>query len=307
MLKRIQPVFSYAAARLDEDVSLEALALQAGMSAFHLHRVFSAVAGETPKQFTLRLRLGRAAAMLLATEDSVLDVALACGFQSHEVFSRAFRKRFGMAPSAYRARGFAGGSGTSHAPGHRALVASVGPCIRLFHIQQEARPQKEDMAYSITKKEIPPQPMLVVRRRIKPSEVASTLGEVLGYVVQQVQQKGMALAGQPFTRYLDWGPGLLTIEAGMPVVSHAGGTAPQAEVRADTLPGGWVATTTHAGVYDKLNEAHAAVQQWIEAEGLTTAGAPWEVYVTDPADYPEPKDWKTEIYWPIAAPGKATQ
>ena len=158
---------AFAASHLDEDVSLATLAGQAGLSPFHLHRVFSAAAGETPKQFTLRLRLGRAAAMLLATQDSVLDIALTCGFQSHEAFCRAFRKRFLMTPSAYRARGFAGRMDTPRTIGHPALVDRIGPCIRLFHTDQDGRSQKGDMAYSITKKEIAPQPVLVVRRRVK--------------------------------------------------------------------------------------------------------------------------------------------
>jgi len=298
-LKQVQPVIAFAAAHLDEDVSLSALAGQAGMSAFHLHRVFSAAAGETPKQFTLRLRLARAAAMLLTTGDSVLDVALECGFQSHEAFCRTFRKRFGITPSGYRARGFAGGD-ASNAIRHAALVGEVAPCIGLFHNHQDGRSQKIDMAYSITKKELLAQPVLVVRRRIKPSEVAATLAEVLGQVFLYAQQSGFALAGQPLTRYLEWGPGLWTIEAGMPVTAHVA-THAAADVRAETLPGGLVATTTHSGPYDKLTEAHAALQQWIEAEGLTPAGAPWEVYTTDPADYPDPKDWKTEIFWPIAS------
>jgi AraC family transcriptional regulator len=280
---------------------LAALAGQAGLSTFHLHRVFSAAAGETPKQFTLRLRLGRAAAMLLTSEDAVLDIALGCGFQSHEAFCRAFRKRFGMTPSDYRARGFADRSGTPQAARHRVLVDKIGPCIKLFQTQQDGRPQKNEMAYSITKKEIPAQPVLVVRRRIKPAEVAATLAEVLGHVFQYAQQNGIAMAGQPFTRYLEWGPGLWTIEAGLPVTANTRETPPEANVRADALPGGWVATATHTGSYDKLGEAHAAIQQWIEAEGLTSAGAPWEIYTTDPADFPDPKDWKTEVFWPIAA------
>jgi len=41
------------------------------------------------------------------------------------------------------------------------------------------------------------------------------------------------------------------------------------------------------------------VQQWIADQGLVASGAPWEVYVTDPADYPDPKDWKTEVFWPL--------
>lgn len=301
MLKRIQPVVAYAAAHLDEDVSLKALAQQAGVSPFHLHRVFSATAGQTPKQFTLRLRLGRAAAMLLTTGETVLDIALACGFQSHEVFSRAFRKRFGIAPSAYRARGFADGRNGSQAATHGALIDSVGPCIGFFRIHERGRPQEHDMAYAIAKKEIPPQPVVVVRRRIKPSEVANTLAEALGQVVQSAQKNGLVLAGQPFTRYLEWGPGIWTIEAGMPVTAHASATSSEAEVHADTLPGGWAAITTHSGPYERLNEAHAAVQEWIEDEKLTPAGAPWEVYTTDPADYPDPKDWKTEVVWPVRA------
>ncbi|MGD0133856.1 MAG: AraC family transcriptional regulator [Bryobacteraceae bacterium] len=301
MLRQIQPVVAYAAGHLDQDVSLAALAGQAGLSTFHLHRVFSAAAGETPKQFTLRLRLGRAAAMLLTSEDAVLDIALGCGFQSHEAFCRAFRKRFGMTPSDYRARGFADRSGTPQAARHRVLVDKIGPCIKLFQTQQDGRPQKNEMAYSITKKEIPAQPVLVVRRRIKPAEVAATLAEVLGHVFQYAQQNGIAMAGQPFTRYLEWGPGLWTIEAGLPVTANTRETPPEANVRADALPGGWVATATHTGSYDKLGEAHAAIQQWIEAEGLTSAGAPWEIYTTDPADFPDPKDWKTEVFWPIAA------
>lgn len=302
LLRQVQPVLAFAAAHLDQDISLTALAKRAGLSAFHLHRVYSAAAGETPKQFTLRLRLGCAAAMLLTTHDSVIDVALSCGFQSHEGFCRAFRKRFGMAPSAYRTRGFAGGIEANQVPGHAALVSSVGPCIGLYHTHQDGRASKNEMAYSITKKEIPPQPVLVVRRRVKPSEIANALAEVLGHVFIHAQQNGIALAGQPLTRYIEWGPGLWTIEAGMPVTANVDEPPREGDVRAEALPGGFVATTTHTGPYEMLNEAHAAVQQWIEAEGLTTAGAPWEVYTTDPADYPDPRDWKTEIFWPVALP-----
>ena len=57
---QMQLVLAYAARHLDEDVSLSALADQAGLSPAHLQRVFAAAVGETPKQLTLRLRLARA-------------------------------------------------------------------------------------------------------------------------------------------------------------------------------------------------------------------------------------------------------
>jgi AraC family transcriptional regulator len=304
-LKQVQPALAYATAHLDEDVSLVTLATQAGLSAFHMHRLFSVAVGETPKQLTLRLRLEHSAAMLLASDATVLDVALSTGFQSHEVFLRAFRRQFKVTPSMYRRRGFLGTAGSETAHRHAALVRSIGPCIRLFRLGDSEPLERSDMAYSVTKQDLAPQPVLLVQRRVKPSEIAAALGESLGHIFAHAQKDGIALAGQPFTRYVDWGPGLLTIEPGLPVVMAAGGrhrvdSSGRFEIFADTLPGGPVATATHVGPYDSLTEAHAAIQVWIEQHGLAAAGAPWEVYVTDPADYPDPRDWKTEVFWPLA-------
>src|SRR5450755_2431178 len=121
LLRQVQTALVFAARHLDADLSLDSLADQTGLSACHMHRVFAAAVGETPKQFTLRLRLGRAAALLLSGREPVLDIALACGFQSHEVFCRAFRRRFGMSPSAYRERGFTTGVDAAQAGRHAAL------------------------------------------------------------------------------------------------------------------------------------------------------------------------------------------
>jgi AraC family transcriptional regulator len=297
----MQPLLAYATAHLDEEVSLAQLARQAGLSTFHLQRIFSAAVGETPKQLTLRLRLGRAAVRLLTSDDSILDVAFSCGFQSHEAFIRAFRRRLGITPSAYRKRGFVEGASAAQAKRHAALIDQVNPCVGLYHIGEQEKPGRNEMTYTIAKKVLPPQPVLVVRRRIKPADLANTLAEVLGAVFLHAQQNGIALAGQPFTRYIEWGPGVWTIEAGLPVAAHGKDSSRgEGEVRADTLPGGPTATTSHAGAYDGLFRAHAAVEQWIDAEGLLAAGAPWEVYVTDPADFPNPKDWKTDLFWPLA-------
>lgn len=294
-LQQVQPALTFAARHLDEDLSLGALAAQTGLSAYHLHRVFAAAVGETPKQLTLRLRLGRAASLLLSGKDTVLDIALACGFQSHEVFSRAFRRRLGMTPSAYRERGFVTKVDAAQAGQHAALIGSIGPCIGLYHTNEI---QRSEMAYSITTKEIAAQPVLLVRRRVKRSEIAKMIGESLPLVFLHAQKTGAALAGLPFARYLDWGPGMTTMEAGMRV-SSADGASGEGDVLAENLPGGLVATTLHQGSYDKLPEAHGAVQQWIEEQGFKPAGAPWESYVNDPGEYPDPKDWKTEVFWPL--------
>jgi AraC family transcriptional regulator len=287
-------MMGYAAAHLDADLSLAALSARAGLSRFRVQRLFAATAGETAKQYAVRLRLERAAALLLASREPVLHVALACGFAGHETFCRAFRRRFGLTPSAYRARGFAGVVDGDGAARHLMLVSRVGPCVAVHHTPEFGRAA---MPYAIDRIELAAQPVLVVRRRVQHSQIAAALGEILGRVFLHAQRSGAALAGQPFTRYIEWGPGVLTIEAGLPV---AAGVAGEADVRADTLPGGPAARTTHIGPYDGLSAAHAAVQVWIEEHGMRVAGAPWEVYVTDPAEHPDPRNWRTDLYWPLA-------
>ena len=110
------------------------------------------------------------------------------------------------------------------------------------------------------------------------------------------QREGLAFTGQPFTRYLKAGPGLLTIEAGLPIATE-GKTA--GEVEAIELPGGSAAVAIHRGPYDRLGETHAAVERWLDANKLEAAGAPWEVYVTDPGERPDPATWETEVIYPV--------
>ncbi len=75
----------------------------------------------------------------------------------------------------------------------------------------------------------------------------------------------------------------------------------QGDVLAETLPAGPAATTIHSGPYDQLQNAYAAVEEWIATNGFCLNGAPWEAYLNDPADHPNPQDWKTEVYWPLQA------
>ena len=51
---------------------------------------------------------------------------------------------------------------------------------------------------------------------------------------------------------------------------------------------------------NRTPETNAAVERWIEEHGFRVGGAPWESYVTDPAQHPDPADWRTEVYWPLA-------
>jgi len=93
----------YIQAHLDEDLSLDLLGAKASLSPAHFQRTFQALVGETPKNYVARLRLESAAFRLLIHDETVLDIALDCGFRNHETFTRAFRRRFGIPPRSYRA------------------------------------------------------------------------------------------------------------------------------------------------------------------------------------------------------------
>lgn len=100
---RINKVIDYIDSNLDEKLNLEKLADVANFSPFHFHRIFSTFTGETLNNFIKRLRIEKAASMLLNNpEIPVSDVAYRCGFSSNSVFCRAFKDHFKYNAQNYR-------------------------------------------------------------------------------------------------------------------------------------------------------------------------------------------------------------
>lgn len=79
-----------------------AMARAACFSLRQFHRLMVQLSGETPGAHQRRLRLDRGAWLLLTSRATVLDIALETGFENPETFTRAFRARFGITPSAFR-------------------------------------------------------------------------------------------------------------------------------------------------------------------------------------------------------------
>ena len=89
-------------ARATESLSLDDVAQAAGLSAFHLLRVFRRSIGVTPHQYLLRQRLMRAIALLRDTALPVIDVAYAAGWADLSNFNRTFRREVGCSPREFR-------------------------------------------------------------------------------------------------------------------------------------------------------------------------------------------------------------
>jgi AraC family transcriptional regulator len=88
----------------DTDVSLSALASDAGLSRFHFCRAFKESTGLSPHAWLRQHRLEQAMNMLRDTDASVVSVAAALGYASQTAFAAAFRKLTGESPSDWRRR-----------------------------------------------------------------------------------------------------------------------------------------------------------------------------------------------------------
>ena len=97
----VQRIQNYIDTHLNESISLFQLAKEAGYSPYHTARIFKEITSKTPFEYIRRLRLSKAAVLLRDEKVRVIDVALDFVFDSHEGFTRAFSKEFGVSPKAY--------------------------------------------------------------------------------------------------------------------------------------------------------------------------------------------------------------
>lgn len=97
----VQRMQSFIEAHLHEPITLHELAQAAGYSPWHAARVFKTLIGMSPFEYIRALRLSRAAVRLRDEDVKIVDVAFDFVFDSHEGFTRAFSRQFGLSPQRY--------------------------------------------------------------------------------------------------------------------------------------------------------------------------------------------------------------
>jgi len=91
----------YIEAHLVEEITLDDLANAAGYSKYHAVRVFKELTHRTPLETVRALRLTRSAKVLQDADHKIVNVAMNSGFDSHNGFTRAFNRQFGITPQKY--------------------------------------------------------------------------------------------------------------------------------------------------------------------------------------------------------------
>ena len=92
--------------RLDEPLDVKQVSGHIGFSEYYFHRMFLGLLGESVAEYVRKRRLSEAARRILAGDEKLIEIALSCGYDSQEAFTRAFKTMFGTTPGAFRKRGF---------------------------------------------------------------------------------------------------------------------------------------------------------------------------------------------------------
>jgi len=98
----VEEALAFMRENFTHSVGLAEVAEAVHVSAPHLSRLFRRETGRTLTDYLQALRISRAREQLAETDDGILTVALACGFQTPEHFFRTFKKRMKITPRAYR-------------------------------------------------------------------------------------------------------------------------------------------------------------------------------------------------------------
>ena len=288
--ERILRVLVFLQEHLDEEVALERLARLADASPYHFHRMFRGLVGEPVAAHVRRLRLERAAMRLKAGERSLIDLALEAGYESHEAFTRAFRRTFDMAPSTFR---------DAHAIGDR--VSGNHPLADTA-LRGAAAFQPIDYDMSPRTFEIREMPATRVAflRHIGPyNEVAPTWASLcahagrLGLMGPDVKMFG-ASYDDPEVTPAD----KLRYDACLVVGPDV---EPSGELGVQELSGGRYAVTMHEGPYEGLAQTYGELfgRCFGNGEHQPKGTACFEHYQNDPRDT-APANLRTEIWVPLA-------
>lgn len=152
------------------------------------------------------------------------------------------------------------------------------------------------------------QPYVGIRTQVAMGGVGEVAGPLLGELFAWLGSRGLTPSGPPFFRYLSIDMEReLELDVAVPI---AGDVAGDERVQRRAVPAGRYATAVHTGPYDGLLDATGALLQWGADEGVTWDATPspegerWgarlEIYLTDPAQEPDPERFETVLAFRLA-------
>lgn len=273
---RVEKVVAHLGERLDQPLTLEALAAIGHFSPYHFHRIYRGMMGETVTDTLRRMRLHRAAVELLHGTRTLQEIARRCGYGSNAAFNRAFAQAYALPPGEFRRR--------------RGAAAILAP--RPSHDIHE-----DNAMYEVSITDRDAVTVAALRHRGAYHDIGATF-----------ERLGAWAAGQGFAANRSFGvyyddpqskpAGDLVSDACIEIADDfmLDGDAP----RRLTIAGGRHAVLVHTGPYAELERPYRWLfGEWLPASGEEAADAPpFEEYLNDPRMLP-PSQWRTAICVPL--------
>jgi AraC family transcriptional regulator len=271
--ERLNRVTAYIYEHLDEEIDVARLADVACLSAYHWHRVYHAMRGETIAATVKRLRLQRAAADLANTTMSTKAIAQRCGYPNVQSFTRIFSSAYGLSPARYRLQG-------SH--------------TRF----RKNSPKGHLLMYEVAIKSLPAMRAVTVEHVGSPLEVGRAFDRLFGWL----GTRNLIVPGLRSVSIYGDDPSVvpehqLRILAGV----VAEGKLPIDEpLRHTAIAGGSYAVLRHKGPYANMRAAYEWLYgTWLPGSGREAADAPaFEEYLNSPRET-APTELMTEINLPL--------
>lgn len=258
----------------------ESLADIAGISAFHFHRIFRALTGETMFSFLQRRRLIYAVELIQEGDFTLTEVALECGFDSGSSLSRAFRKYLHCSPTQFRKQ----------------------PCVPLL-----PQTRTHSLARTAAKVEIckmHSQTAIVVERKgLIDQNFNQAATDAFRLLVEEIKRVNCRSAlGESIGMCPDEANLVPDAEARYQAGFLYKGELPEMneEVRRVKIPGGKWAVSIHQGSYETLwQHWNWLYRDWLPSSGKSLRNtAPFEIYLNNKKQVP-PEELRTEIRIPI--------
>jgi AraC family transcriptional regulator len=301
--RRVNAALEFIDRNIGEEISLGKLASVACFSPYHFHRIFSAFIGEPPAEYVRRLRLEKAAGLLVNDPSTpVTDIALACGFSTSALFCRLFKERFGMSPTAWRDGGYEkrkNGQANRKFGKDRSLRSGYQWPAGTDSQERRLKMRKKPV---VKVKDVPPLRVAYVKH-MKGYEDQEGIGSAFqtlfcwagprGVMSPDMRVIGVSLDNPDITpkdkcRYY----------ACVAVNERA---RPEGEVGIMTIGGGKYAVGRFAGGRDVFKKAYSAMYgEWLPKSGWQPDDVPaFESYIGEPTGTPEKPRFVFDLYVPV--------
>ena len=300
---RINRVMDHIGQNLDKPIDLGSMAEIASFSPYHFHRIFTYIVGETPSDFVSRIRLEKAAQLLLDNPNALVgDIAFQCGFINASSFSRAFKTYFGLTTKEFRERDKAIylKDGIRYGKNCKA-VSMIGKHPQRVN-DQFCRVELKQLIIMDTKIEVKQMPELNLIY-CRHTGAFNRIGAAYEKLFRWAGPRGLVTPEtKTVTVYRD-DPAITTVEKVRQDASIIvkGDVKVEGEIGRSTLPAGKYAVGRFEIKETEFEEAWNTMCSWLTESGYQPADSPtYEYYHNDYSDHPDFK-FIVDICIPVKA------